>query len=89
MAKFKVKQKLGLDAFKVLSSQIKAGTVKIVTQASFNKLDKEPDQAYDVVKDAFNLGNKIEVIVAPDACVNLGGNFAFEKHRDTYYLIMK
>lgn len=71
MAIFKVKQKLALDKFQKLRAQVKEGKVKVVTRTDGNVV------IMGSVKDAINLGRKIEVHLCEDGANWVDDNSAF------------
>lgn len=83
MAILKIKQKLGLDCFKVLYGQIRAGDVCVVDK--FKGGEPNPGKMFATVKNAFNLGNKIEVEL--DKVIPVKDGYSFKKSGDKYYLV--
>jgi hypothetical protein len=87
MATIKVQQKLGTAEFKRLMEQVKgAEGVRIVKDVGDNALTT--DDVLGKVHNAFNLGSKIEAMVAMGP-IEGKADYKFVDRKGTYYLVRK
>lgn len=83
----KLKQKLGMDATKILQEQLKTSGVPIISAPKPGHAVTSDNVLTGKVVNIFNLGQKLEVHVSENANVN--GNFRFDKIGGSYYLVRK
>lgn len=86
MANIKVQQKFNKETFEELYKQIRSGEVRIIKQVSPDD-DLSTDDLLGKVHNAFNLGRKVEAIVAMGAPEPKGSSYEFVKRSGIYYLM--
>jgi hypothetical protein len=85
-----VQQKLGMDLFKKLNTQLKSGGVHIVSSDGKDLPDRQVTQENVICKiqQVFNLGKKMEVITQDDRCFK-NDQLRFQQFQDVFYLVRK
>ena len=88
MANIKVQQKLAKQDWNDLYQQIRAGEVRIIKNTAPGD-DLDTDDVIGKVHNAFNLGRKIEVVVAMGPTDVKAESLSFVKRGPVYYLMAK
>lgn len=88
MANIKVQQKLAKPEWNDLYQQIRSGEVRIIKNTP-QDVDLSTDDVLGKVHNAFNLGRKIEVVVAMGVSDIKPKQLSFVKRGTVYYLMAK
>jgi len=86
MSKVKIQQKIPMNTFKLISGQLKAEGIHIITRARFETGEVKQEHIVGRVVSAFNLGAKIEIHTDTNVSCE---NSRFEKLGNAYYLVAK
>jgi hypothetical protein len=86
----KIQQKLGMDPFKKLNSQLKEAGLHLVHSDGKDQPDRKITQENVIckVKQVFNLGKKMEVVLDVDRAFK-PEELRFQQFGDVFYLVRK